>query len=154
MPESGQSDNRNTQGAGADVPASGRDAASPEISPDLLKDLPDPIRGSLQAFFASSQTVGLPGNPLLDKVESTHIDKVLELHRLQIDHEHQREQAERKYGLIYFSIVTFVVLFVLVVFGVIEKNPALLTGVLGAILGSGGGYGIGYFRGRRSRGDA
>ncbi len=54
-------------------------------------------------------------------------------------------------GLFYFLIITVLVVLVLILFGVIKPNPTLLTGVLAAILGSGGGYGVGYYRGQRAQ---
>ena len=146
----GQSDNAPEELAKRDSDGEVSEELPPQLS-EVLKDAPEPIRERIEAFFAASRSFGPSPNPLLQKLTPEHIHKVLDLQRKNDESEHLERTSQRRYALIYFSIIMVLIVFVLIVFGMIKNNPTLLTGVLSAILGSGGGGGIGYYIGQRTQ---
>ncbi|MGC9359690.1 MAG: hypothetical protein ACP5G7_04835 [Anaerolineae bacterium] len=112
----------------------------------LPPDTPPEIRHSFQMFAAMVRDMGRKAS-ILDKIEPEHIPLIVE----STDRALKFETVSSLVKLVIGGGLGFGVLIFLVV-RLADSNPELLhmliTTILGALGGFGGGYGIGYHKGK------
>ena len=112
-----------------------------KIAPELA-NLPPEIKKVVQATL-SMQRISTPFvSPIVEKVNESHISKILEIVEKEDERVFADTQAARKYALIY-TIVVLLFLGFLTVF-LVNKDVAVYQDILKIIIIFGGGLGSGF----------
>lgn len=138
--DNSKSDVKSTQ---AKIPKDG----NPEtIDPEVIEGLPPEIKKVFE--FGMLQMRSGPHNPIMDKLEPQHIDKILSIAEKDEEHSDKQTTKRRRYNLVYVLLGISVFIFLIVY--LIEIDKELLLKILAAITlfgaGFGGGYGYRYLR--------
>lgn len=92
-----------------------------------------------------------PEAEVAKKISSEHISKLLDMQNSTMEHSF-KENSEKRWFLIA-AIVIFCIVFIALVV-ILRSNPELMEKIItifiSAALGLGGGYGIGYTKGKHS----
>ena len=100
-------------------------------------------------YFSSITQFAAPVfSPVLQRINSGHIDKIIDNAESQSRREAEAEKSNRRYQFAYFT-VTIVALFSLLVFFAIREQYNVLIPVVTGITGLGSGFGIGKLTNRR-----
>ncbi len=120
------------------------ETGEPFLAEEDLEGVPPEQRQTIMRAFAS--VTGFAGpvfNPILRRVNSGHIDKVLEHVEQSSVRANDSAASERRYQFAY-TIVGLAALVFLVVF--FRDDPDILIPIVSAAAGFAGGFGIGRFR--------
>jgi hypothetical protein len=131
-----------------EVKTDGEKEAAP-IDPEVLEKLPPDIRRAVESFSLQAFS-GPVFNPILKKINESHIDKVLDQTEKDSDREFQDRQRGRAFGLMYGLIAAALFVFVTIYLAGLDKElyRDLLTKIIIFFGGSGVGYGVKAWRDR------
>lgn len=123
-----------------------KDDAESEVL-EGFEDIPPQMRQVVE--FGMAQ-IGSRSNPLIKKISSEHIDKVLDQGERDNEREFKDVQSSRRYGFAYFLAALALLVFLTIFIAPLDK--ALYLEIVKAIAFLGGGFGAGYgFRGHVDR---
>lgn len=100
-------------------------------------------------FFATMMSGPMP-HPLLSKIDSEHIHKIIDFSDKDADREFKSSAYKRRYAFAALLLAALFVAFLLVYMTQIGKTE-YVTPILTALVGAAGGYGIGFARGRKTQ---
>lgn len=121
------------------------------IPPEILKEIPEDIRPKISrslSLFMGSMSMGRfpPTNPLLKKITTSHISKVLDSVEQDDIRQANAHKSIRRY-VFWGFIVLVIVALVLVIFLQLQGATEILVNLIIAIFSLAGGFGIGrYFQ--------
>jgi hypothetical protein len=108
------------------------------------------MSNSIKEMMVSMQKFSGPmPNPLLEKIETKHIDKILEIVHEDQNIEYKDRQKERLFKIFVISMIAG--LFVFLTIFLATNNIATYKEILIYILTFGGGTGVGFGFGKRKR---
>ena len=114
----------------------------PVIPEELLNEIPPNQRKEFIQSFTRISGVFQQPNPLLKKITSDHITDLIKNHHEADQRDREERQGERNYN---FKILITVLLTILILCGgfIYAKQEEFLKYIIGAIIGFGGGFGVG-----------
>nr|VFJ88816.1 MAG: hypothetical protein BECKLFY1418B_GA0070995_101219 [Candidatus Kentron sp. LFY] len=153
MKRQGNDDSRELSSTDADEGSSRRASASEsnkgaveemETSegPEFLKDLPPEARKSIEIGMMSMHRVGPAPNPLTEKLNEGHIDKILDLSAKSEERLFQETSQSRRFTLLYALI--FAALFIFLTIFLVQADKDLYKEALKLFAVFGGGFGGGF----------
>jgi hypothetical protein len=137
-------------GAQPNVPARKRDSedapAPLPIPAEVLESLPPDVRERVEASFTAALYSGPFPNPIASKVTSEHITQVLNARDRATELEFKDRQHSRKWTALITGGVVVAALILILWLG-LTGHDALVSDLMkigvGAVVGAGGGYGLG-----------
>lgn len=108
---------------------------------EVIERMPPELRETMGVMMKIS---GPMPNPLMKKITTEHITKIIDSGDKESERDYQREKEERSYNLIIFIIVILTIL-LLTGFLVFMKEKDLLMNLIVALLGFAGGFGVGKY---------
>lgn len=130
-----------TKGEGT-LEVSGSTTTTPDNS-ELLKNLPPEVKKTLE-FGMAMHRVGPIPNPIANKLNEGHIDKILELAAKDDERSFNDSISSRRYTLVY--VVIFALLFIFSTIFLVNMDKDLYKEILKLFAmflgGAGSGYGI------------
>ena len=121
---------------------------APILPDEIIEKFPPEDRKQIQRIFSSMVVSGYSGpmqNPLARKLNEGHITKIIDNTEKEDQRLFQNAREERKVGLTVFFGILIPVVGLLVFFTLSNKIEVLIP-MLSALVGFGGGYGIGRTR--------
>ena len=116
------------------------DSALPDIlPPEWAEEIPPKVRGKVSSFFMRVSSLV---DPMASKINSSHIDKALDLAKDNADKNFKYAKAGRWFQFFVFLIAVGIAIF-LIVYLVEKDKPEYLSPLLAGFLGFAGGYDIG-----------
>ena len=112
------------------------------LSPEATKDMPPDIKKVLEFSSMSMSKVAPMQNPLADKINEKHIDKILELAEKDDERSFKDAGETRKFTLIY--IIIFVALFIFLTIFLVGSDKELYKEVIKLFAIFLGGFGSGF----------
>ena len=109
------------------------------VEPEILKNIPPEFKQIVEVGMAR---LGPVPNPLLQKITSEHIDKILDLSGKDNERIFQDTRSSRQYTLLYVSIGAALFLFLTVYLVPMDKQ--LYLEIVKSIVLAGGGFGVGF----------
>lgn len=110
---------------------------------DALENLPPEVKKIVQLGFSVQRSFSPEPNPLFEKINEGHIDRILDMGAKDDEYAFKESQSNKIYNLIYLIIAAAALIFTVVFLA--GKNDALLSEIFkfGAVFlgGLGGGYG-------------
>ena len=115
------------------------------IPPEILDKIPTEAREEIEKFIsiaATSRYVGPMPHPLTSKITEEHVTKIID----NVEKDDQRSFEERK-GVRNTTLTIFILILVFIagflIFFTLRGQTEILIPLLTAVVGAGGGYGIG-----------
>lgn len=108
---------------------------------EVIERMPPELRETMGVMMKIS---GPMPNPLMKKITTEHITKIIDSGDKESERDYQREKEERSYNLIIF-IITVLTILALTGFLVFMKEKDLLMNLIVALLGFAGGFGVGKY---------
>lgn len=134
------------------TPLNGNQSGGTDDSPDpldeVLEGAPASVKRNVRGFFAMRSTAisSRLSNPLLEKIDETHLHKILDYGEAESQREAQQTYSGRKFAFAFFFVALVAVVGVLL-FLVSQGERDLAAQILGglALFGAGfvGGLGVG-----------
>lgn len=109
-----------------------------EIVPEILNKMPTKIKETF-AMMSSGRMF----NPLAEKIETQHIDKILDMMKVENDNEFNFAKKSKNFELFYFLL--FVGLFLFLTFYLAKDDVELFKQIVQIGVGFIGGLGGGYY---------
>ena len=110
----------------------------------ILGDLPPEVKKHVEMAFSMQRYSGPMPNPLFEKINEKHIDKILELSEKDDANTFKDTQSSKLYSFLYFIITLAFICFV--IFFLIDKDKTVLLNLIEKAIyvlgGFGGGYGL------------
>jgi hypothetical protein len=128
------------EASGASETGRSREAEHAEEIAEFVKDMPMPARRSLEIMLMSGSNQGAV-NPLVDKFNDEHIDKILDYAQQDETNKYHFESSNRWFRLGCFFLALAVLLAILILF---KDDQAMLQQILEVLVVFVGGFGSGY----------
>jgi hypothetical protein len=116
----------------------------PVIPEEFLNELPPKDRKDFIQSITRISGIFPPQNPLAKKITSEHISEILKISDASDQRDRQERSNERNYN---FKILVTVLVAIFLVCGLFiwAKQEEFLKYIIGAIIGFGGGFGVGKY---------
>jgi hypothetical protein len=115
------------------------------VPPELMKQIPPEAQQQIRQMIAMFGQVSGPVHPLAKKLTEGHITKIIDNIEKDEDRRFQEGRDVRKMGLTIFFAILIVLASLMVFFTVMNRTDILIP-LVSALVGFGGGYGIGRSR--------
>jgi hypothetical protein len=116
----------------------------PVIPEEFLNELPPKDRKEFIQSFTRISGIFPPQNPLAKKITSDHISELLKISDASDQRDRQERSNERNHN---FKVLVTVLVAIFLVCGLFiwAKQEEFLKYIIGAIIGFGGGFGVGKY---------
>ncbi len=121
-----------------------KEKTASRLDPELLEELPPEVKKQVVEFGMSMQRFGPVPNPISEKINEKHIQKILEIAEKDDERSFKDLKESRKYTLLY--ILVFAVLFIFTTVFLVGSDKDLYKEIIKLFSvfmgGLGGGFGI------------
>jgi hypothetical protein len=116
----------------------------PVIPEELLNELPPKDRKEFIQSVTRISGIFPQQNPLAKKITSEHISELLKISDASDQRDHQERSNERNYNF-KVLVTVLIAIFLICVLFIWAKQEEFLKYIIGAIIGFGGGFGVGKY---------
>ena len=137
-------DDKNNKNDDTEKKAGDKDLAKSDIPEEVIEKLPSPAKEFVRQQMSMVMSGPAP-HPLMSKIESEHITKIIDSTEKESQRAFQDSQSSRKWN---FAWLVFIGLFIFSVFClfIFADKAEYIVPIGTAMLGFAGGFGIGHYK--------
>lgn len=109
---------------------------------EILSDLPPEVRKVVEMGFSMQRISGPIPNPIFNKINEKHIDKILEIAQSEETNSFKDSTISKRYNFAYFIFAILFIMFL--IYYLVDRDKSLLLSIIEKALYIMGGFGGGY----------